>query len=115
MMSGRKYRKPTFAECMKMMRGRNPQVREDGFHALRGRPEHLDALVRELGIETDHGLRCWLLELIGETRRPDAVPVLAEYLTSEDESFREWAVAGLQAIDTKEARRMLWEAERRHS
>jgi HEAT repeat protein len=100
---------------MKMMRGRNPQVREDGFHALRGRPEHLDALVRELGIETDHGLRCWLLELIGETRRPDAVPVLAEYLTSEDESFREWAVAGLQAIDTKEARRMLWEAERRHS
>jgi HEAT repeat protein len=50
----------------------------------------------------------------GETKRPDAVPVLAEYLTSEDESFRCWAVAGLQKIDTKEARRLLWEAEQRH-
>jgi HEAT repeat protein len=114
-MSGRKHRQPTFAECMKMMRRRDPQVNEDGFHALLGRPEHLDALVRELETETAHGLRCWLLELIGETRRPDAVPVLAEYLTSEDESFRYWAVAGLQRIDTKEARRLLWEAQQRHS
>jgi hypothetical protein len=114
-MSGRKHRKPTFAECMQMMRQRDPQVRENGFHALLGYQEHLDALVRELEIEADHGLRCWLLELIGETRCPDAVPVLAEYLTSEDESFRDWAVAGLQAIDTKEARRMLWEAQPRQS
>jgi HEAT repeat protein len=113
-MSGRKHRQPTFAECMKMMRRRDPQVNEDGFHALLGRPEHLDALVRELETETAHGLRCWLLELIGETRRPDAVPVLAEYLTSEDESFRYWAVYGLQRIDTKEAHRLLWEAEQHH-
>ena len=113
--TARVARAPTFAECMRMMRRRDPQVQEDGFHGLLGRSEHLDALVGELAIETDHGLRCWLLELIGETGRSDAVPVLAEYLISEDEAFRSWAVHGLQRIDTSEARSLLWEARQRHS
>jgi hypothetical protein len=112
-MAGRARREPTFDDCMRMLRRRDPQVREDGFHTLLGRPEHLGALVRELRAETDHGLRCWLLELIGGTGRPDAVQVLAEYLTSGDESLRDRAVAGLRAIDTKEARRLLWTAGHR--
>ena len=55
------------------------------------------------------------LPCTARTGRSDAVPVLAEYLTSEDEAFRSWVVHGLQRIDTSEARSLLWEARHRHS
>jgi hypothetical protein len=94
------------------MRSHDPQRREDGFHHLAPHAaDHLNELITEFQQEhEDHGLRCWLLELIGEARSPDALPVLGEQLTSDDELLRHWAVAGLELLDTREARTLLWRA-----
>ena len=91
------------------MRSRDPQCREDGFHQLLPHAaDHLDELIAQFEQEQDdHGLRCWLLELIGAARSPDALPVLRAQLDSDDESLRDWAAAGLKKLDTPEARTLL--------
>jgi hypothetical protein len=101
-----------FARALRSMRSPDPQRREDGFDFLR---EHADAYVDELIAEfereqDDHGLRCWLLELVAETRSPQALPVLAAQLQSDDESLRFWAIRGMEMLDTKEARQELHRA-----
>jgi hypothetical protein len=98
-----------FARALRSMRSRDPQLREDGFDFLR---EHADAYVDELIAEfererEDHGLRCWLLELVAETRSARALPTLAAQLSSDDESLRFWAIRGMEMLDTKEARQEL--------
>jgi hypothetical protein len=55
-----------FEQAMQLMRRHDRQQQEDGFALLRSHAaEHLDDLIAEFGREFDHGLRCWLLELIG--------------------------------------------------
>lgn len=95
-----------FQRAMRLMRRHNPQDREDGFDLLKPHAtEHLEQLIAAFTEERDdHGLRCWLLELIGEARSPEALPILVEQLYSNDESLRGWAVRGLVQLDTKPAR-----------
>jgi hypothetical protein len=96
---------------MQLMRRHDPQRQEDGFALLRAHAaEHLDDLITEFHRESDHGLRCWLLELIGHARSPRALPLLAEQLGSSDDALRGWAVAGLQLLDSREARQALYRA-----
>ena len=93
------------------MRSHDHQKQEDGFAWLRDHAtDHLDELVVEFHRETDHGLRCWLLELIGYARSPLAVPLLTHQLHSLDEALRGRAVTGLQTLDTPEARQALYRA-----
>jgi hypothetical protein len=101
-----------FGEAMRLMRSNDPQRQEDGFRQLLPyAADHLDELIVQFEQEhDDHGLRCWLLELIGTARSPQALPVLAAQLSSDDESLRGWAVAGLEQLDTPEARALLWRA-----
>ena len=59
---------------MWLMRRHDPQVREDGFgillpHAAKHVDELMAAFIEE---RDDHGLRCWLLELIGHAKSPKA-------------------------------------------
>lgn len=94
------------------MRGKDPQARESGFDFLR---EHADAYADELIAEfaaehDDEGLRCWLLELIGEARSEKALTTLTEQLESTNESLRFWAVRGLEMLDSREAERALDQA-----
>jgi hypothetical protein len=98
---------------MRMMRRRDPQTQEDGFHTLLPlASEHVAHLLTEFDNEhDDHGLRCWLLELIGHARSEQALPALAEQLWSPDEAMSQRAVRGLQLLDTKEARRLLWQRD----
>jgi hypothetical protein len=84
---------------------------EDGFHFLLPHAaEHVEALMAEFEAETDHGLRCWLLELIGAARSAKAFNLLREQLQSSDEALRRRAICGLEDLDTPEARRVLFEA-----
>jgi len=100
-----------YDECLALMRKHDPQLREDGFHQLLPHAtECLDSLMRDFVHETDHGLRCWLLELVAEARSPRAFAFLTEQLASSDESLRGWAVHGLRALDTPDARKVLFEA-----
>jgi hypothetical protein len=96
---------------MRLMRKHDPQTREDGFHNLLPvAAEHVTELIDEFNAEhDDHGLRCWLLELLGAARSPQAFDLLAEQLHSTDESLSWWAARGLEQLDTKDARRLLWE------
>jgi hypothetical protein len=99
--------------AMRLMRRHDPQLAEDGFEWLRAiAGEHVDELIFEFARETDHGLRCWLLELIGEARSPHAFDVLVAQLRGGDESLRCWAEQGLRLLDTKDARRVLWQHRR---
>jgi hypothetical protein len=99
-----------YDHCLALMRKHDPQLREDGFHELLPHAaEHVDELTRDFREETDHGLRCWLLELIGEAKSPRALPLLTLQLGSSDESFRDWAIRGLQALNTPEARQALFD------
>jgi len=96
---------------MRLMRKRDAQLQEDGFHALLPHTrEYLPQLMDEFEQETNLGLRCWLLELIGEARDPRAFALLLGYLQSENDSLKSWAIEGLKLLNTKEARRALWEA-----
>lgn len=98
-----------FMRGMKMMRQRDPQVQEDGFGLVRQvATEHVADLVAAYLDEEDPGLRCWLLELVGEARSPEALPILRDALTSPDEAIRSWARAGLQKLDSKDSRTLLW-------
>lgn len=101
-----------FDQAMRLMRRHDPQSREDGFQLLLAHAEeHVEELVAEFARERDdHGLRCWLLELVGAARSPRALPLLVQQLSSEDEAFRGWAVRGLERLDTKQARAELWKA-----
>jgi len=100
-----------FQHAMRLMRSRDPQTGEDGFHLLLPHAaSHVEALIVEFNRESDHGLRCWLLELIGEARSPQALPVLVEQLNGADEALRSWATRGLEQLDTKPARQHLYQA-----
>ncbi|MEU4555393.1 HEAT repeat protein [Micromonospora violae] len=100
-----------FQHAMRLMRSRDPQKQEDGFHLLRPHAaQHLEELITEFNREPNHGLRCWMLELIGEARSEDALPVLVAQLHGADEPLRFWAVKGLEQLDTKPARHQLYQA-----
>jgi hypothetical protein len=101
-----------FREAMRLMRKRNPQTQEDGFHRLLPyASEHVEELIAEFHAErADQGLRCWLLELVGEARSPAALPFLVAELDEPDERLRQWARRGLERLDTKPAREALWRA-----
>lgn len=101
-----------FRDAMRLMRSGDPQRQEDGFHQLLPQAaEHVDELIAEFKQERDdHGLRCWLLELIGASESPAALALLGDQLTNTDEALRGWAVAGLTRLDTPEARTLLWRA-----
>lgn len=101
-----------FQRAMRLMRRHDPQAKEDGFHLLLPHAaQHIDELIAAFTEEhDDHGLRCWLLELIGEARSPQALPMLVEQLHGDDESIRTWAIRGLELLDTKPAREQLYRA-----
>ncbi|GLV54322.1 hypothetical protein KDH_11700 [Dictyobacter sp. S3.2.2.5] len=102
---------PGFQECLRLMRMRDPQMQEDGFHLLRAQAhKYTQQLVNEVTRETNPGLRCWFLELLAEARDPGALPLFLEYLYSDETLLKTWAISGLKQINTKASRRALWEA-----
>jgi hypothetical protein len=93
-----------------MMRRHNPQVKEDGFYALLPHASEFAAeLINEFRTERAHGLRCRLLELIGEAR--SRFELLVENLWGKDECLRTWAVRELENLGDKRSRTALWDAQ----
>lgn len=100
---------PGFKKCMEMMRSSDPQIQEDGFSLLLPHvSNHLETLIQAFRSEEDQGLKCWLLELIGETKLPESFDILNEQLENEHESLRYWAIIGLKKLDSKAARTALF-------
>lgn len=102
-------KKFSFKECMKLMRASDAMTQEDGFHWLLPRAhEHVEELIREFENEKNIGLRCWLLELLGEAKSDLALPVFQECINDNDEMLRGWAISGLETLDTRESRTTLY-------
>ena len=100
-----------FDEALHLMRKHNPELQETGFGMLQAHaPEYVDRLIAEFHAEPDYGTACWLLELIGDAKSPLAIPLFQTYLQHDNNSLHFWAVTGLKKLDTKETRRLLWEA-----
>jgi hypothetical protein len=101
-----------FEQCMALMRSRNAQKQEDGFHFLLKRAaEFVPELLAEAAAEVDDpGLRSWLYELLRETKSTLPIHHYRSLLVSTSEDERRWAQAGLKAIDTPEARKILFDA-----
>jgi hypothetical protein len=110
-MSRPKHKFPGFDRCMRMMRSSDPQLQEDGFHSLLPHAaDFVPELIEAFEAEADHGLKCWLLELIGEARSGDAFKLLAAQLRGRDEALRYWAIRGLESLGDERSRRLLWDA-----
>jgi hypothetical protein len=109
-----KARFPGLDKCLAMMRGKNPAVQEDGFHWLLPHAgQFAPQLIAEFEVEQDPGLKYWLLELIGEARDPISFELFEAQLRSQVESYRHGAIRGLHLLNTKESRRLLFEASTR--
>jgi HEAT repeat protein len=92
------------------MRSRDALKAEGAFHLLLPRAaDHIEDLMGAFEHEQSHGVRCWLLELIGEARSERAFDLLRIYAASEDDAFRSWAIRGLQKLGTPAARSALFE------
>lgn len=101
---------------MRLMRKHDPQSQEGGFGMLEPiAAEVLPQLIAEFEAESDHGLRCWLLELIGHAQSPNALPILSRELSNDDDSLRDWARRGLERLNTSEAKSVLWRDARDQS
>ena len=98
----------TFSKAVRLMRKHDPQSQEAGFGMLAPIAAVLPQLIAEFEAESDQGLRCWLLELIGHAQSPSALPILSRELGNDDDSLRGWARRGLERLDTSEARSVLW-------
>lgn len=93
------------------MRSRYPQTQEDGFQTLAASAaDHVDELLHAYAAERDHGLRCWLLELVGLARSAQATAVLEQALLGPDEALADWGRRGLELLGSREARTILWRA-----
>lgn len=69
--------------------------------------EHAAELIAAFRAQPDERVRRILLGIICEARLPEALPVFAEHLYSQDESLRHWSEEGLRALDTSVARKLL--------
>ena len=102
---------PGFKQCMKMMRSHEAETKEEGYYSLLPHAsEHIPELLAAFQAEQNHGLRCWLFELLGAARSPDLLPFLADALRGEDWALWVRAFRALRMLDTKEARRLMFEA-----
>lgn len=94
------------------MRKHDAQTQEDGFALLCGRASnYVNELLTEFNNEDNDISRFWLLELLAEAKSPALLPLFAECLYGSDASLRVGAIFALNELNTKESRRLLWEAK----
>jgi HEAT repeat protein len=73
--------------------------------------ENIDDLVAAFRAQTDRRVRSLVMAAIAESRSQKAFSLFIEILTGPDEELRPWAVRGLYQLNTREAKRILWQAE----
>src|SRR6185312_2694678 len=102
---------PGFEACLTMIKSRDGALAEAGFQLMRPHAsEYVDQLITAFWEAESPGLQYWLLELIGESSSQTAISFLVGRLHGERDDLRRGATFALQKLNTKDARRALWEA-----
>ena len=73
--------------------------------------QHLEELMSAIRADENAGIRLMLMGALEEAAVPESLPLWKEYLQSGNDEERQYAERALKAINTKEARRLLWEHE----
>jgi hypothetical protein len=101
---------PGMAKCAELMRHARGMYQEAIHFDVRDHAkEHLDELISIIRNDDSH-LGAELMDALAEAAVPEAEDFLIENLTSADERRRFWAIYGLKKLDTKSARKALWNA-----
>jgi hypothetical protein len=116
---GRKFpRFPGVAECVRLLRSGNVRgawvdiiVHELTVHAADCLKEMLEAFRSE----ENERVRLLVLMAIAEARVPAALSFLEDVARDQDPNFITYAVEGLSALGTSEARAALWRARHAHA
>ena len=101
-----------YEKSLEMLGNRNVRNQdwEDVFWDLTTHAsEYIHELMADFQEEKNREMRITLLELIHYARSPEAFHLLVEQLHADNAELRFWAIRGLQDLDTKEARRFLWD------
>jgi len=86
-------------------------LQKDGFHWLLPRAHNfINDLIVEFRLEENIGTKCWILELLAESKAIEGFEILKENLLNEIKSFRMLAIRGMRNLDTKEARTELFKS-----
>jgi HEAT repeat protein len=104
---------PGVAKCIELLRRRNVRggLVEMICHELQANATvHAAELIAAFRGERDDRVRRILLGIISEASLPEALPLLMQYLRSDDEGLRYRAIEGLRRLDTPETREVLWKA-----
>ena len=79
-----------------MLRSTDPMTYEDGYHWLQGYLDsYIDDLCQLMLDETDPQMRAKFVELIGDSKNPKIIPLLAKELDNSSEEVRSWAYSSL--------------------
>jgi hypothetical protein len=110
----RKYPKfPGVAKCVELL-GRG-NVKGEMLEILLGdlkdnAATHAAELIAAFQAQKNERVRCLLLMTFCDAKLQEAMPLFVEHLRSEEECLRLWSERGLRALNTPEARKVLWEA-----
>lgn len=105
---------PGVSTCVELLHKKN--VRGSYLDALVADLEanafdHSGELIAAFQAETDKRVKTLLLSALAQAQVQDAFPLYVEHLTGPDEGLRTWAAYGLHRLNTKKARRVLWQGQ----
>lgn len=104
---------PGVAKCVELLRQTNVQgewIDIICFELQDHATEDPAELIEAIRAPENKGVRLILLGVLENAAVPEAIPLFSDVLQSGDESERDYAIRGLEEIDTKEARTVLWRA-----
>ena len=88
---------------------------EDGYHWLQGYLDiYIDDLCQLMLHESNPEMRAKFIELIGDSKNPKVIPLLAIELENSDEEVRSWAYSSLCYFGNPDAEKLAREFREDH-
>jgi len=87
-----------------MLRSSDPMTYEDGYHWLQGYlDDYLGDLIKLMQKETDPVMRSKFVELVGNSKDQQVIPLLEAELGSSSSEVRGWAYSSLLYFENPDA------------
>lgn len=103
---------PKFKDFLKLLRSNNSFSRDEAYFMLL---PFVNQFIPELkaAFETEPKVisKIYLMQLLEEAKSPELLEFFQKNLSHEEEAIRDCALHGLEKINTKEAKRIVWEVK----